>query len=99
MLSNLNPWVIDIHTIKPIDRALIKTLSKRCKYIVTAEDHNIVGGMGTAVSEVLAEEGWGGKLVRLGVQDVYGESGAPDELYEKYGFSAQKIAQRVMSLK
>lgn len=97
-LSKHTPWVVDIHTIKPIDRALIKTLARNCKHIVTAEDHNVVGGLGTAVSEVLAEEGWGGKLTRLGVQDTYGESGVPDELYEKYGFSANKIAQKIMSL-
>jgi transketolase len=97
-LSKLNPWVVDIHTIKPIDRALIKTLARNCKLIVTAEDHNIIGGLGTAVSEVLAEEGWNGKLVRLGVQDVYGESGLPDELYEKYGFSANKITEKVSRL-
>jgi len=90
--------VVDIHTIKPIDRALIKTLARNCKLIVTAEDHNIIGGLGTAVSEVLAEEGWNGKLVRLGVQDVYGESGLPDELYEKYGFSANKITEKVSRL-
>lgn len=98
ILSNLNPWIVDIHTIKPIDRTLVKSIAKNCKLIVTAEDHNIVGGLGTAVSEVLAEEGWGGKLVRLGVQDTYGESGAPDELYEKYGFSANQIATKVMNI-
>lgn len=97
-LKKLNPWVIDIHTIKPIDRPLLKRLASHCKHIVTVEDHNIVGGLGTAVCEVLAEEGWGGKLTRLGVQDTYGESGAPDELYEKYGFSANQITQKVMSL-
>lgn len=97
-LSHLNPWIVDIHTIKPIDRDLIKSLAKSCKLIVTTEDHNIVGGLGTAVSEVLAEEGWNGKLVRLGVQDTYGESGVPSELYEKYGFSANQIAQKVMAL-
>lgn len=97
-LSKINPWVVDIHTIKPIDRDLIKKLSSHCNHIITVEDHNIVGGLGTAVSEVLAEEGWNGKLVRLGVQDTYGESGAPDELYEKYGFSANKITQTVKSL-
>lgn len=98
ILSNLNPWIVDIHTIKPMDRTLVKSIAKNCKLIVTAEDHNIVGGLGTAVSEVLAEEGWGGKLVRLGVQDTYGESGAPDELYEKYGFSANQIATKVMNI-
>ncbi len=97
-LAHLNPWIVDIHTIKPIDRTLIKTLARNCKLIVTAEDHNVVGGLGTAISEVLAEEGWNGKLVRLGVQDTYGESGAPEQLYDKYGFSASKIAEKVMNL-
>ena len=97
-LTQFNPWVVDIHTIKPIDKALIKTLARNCKLIVSAEDHNIVGGLGTAIAEVLAEEGWSGKLVRLGVQDTYGESGLADELYEKYGFSAGKITKKVMSL-
>ena len=97
-LKKVNPWVVDIHTIKPIDRSLLKRLASQCKQIVTVEDHNVVGGLGTAVAEVLAEESWGGKLTRLGVQDTYGESGAPDELYEKYGFSANKITQKVMSL-
>ncbi len=97
-LTQFNPWVVDIHTIKPIDKALIKTLARNCKLIVSAEDHNIVGGLGTAIAEVLAEEGWSGKLVRLGVQDTYGESGLADELYEKYGFSAGKITEKVMSL-
>lgn len=97
-LKQFNPWVVDIHTIKPIDKALIKTLARNCKLIVSAEDHNIVGGLGTAIAEVLAEEGWSGKLVRLGVQDTYGESGLADELYEKHGFSAGKITKKVMSL-
>lgn len=94
-LSDLNPWVIDIHTIKPIDRALIKRLAASCKWIVTAEDHNVIGGLGTAVSEVLTEIGYGGKLLKIGVQDVYGESGTPEDLYEKFGFTAPKIASRI----
>lgn len=93
LADGLNPWVIDIHTIKPIDRALIKSLAHSCKVLITAEDHNIVGGLGTAVSEVLAEEGFSGRLIRLGVQDTYGESGVAEELYEKYGFSANQIAK------
>lgn len=94
-LSSLNPWVIDIHTIKPIDRALIGTLARVCKTVVTVEDHNVIGGLGTAVSEVLSEIGFSGKLIRLGVQDTYGESGPPDALYEKYGISASRIAERI----
>ena len=63
--------------------------------IVTVEDHKIIGGSGSAVAEVLAEEGYNGKLIRLGLQDTYGESGLGHELYEKYGLSAHKIVERV----
>lgn len=93
-ISNLEPWVIDMHTIKPIDKALVRTLADSCRLIVTAEDHNVVGGLGTAVAEVLAEEGYSGKLLRIGVQE-YGESGTAEALYEKYGLSASAISRRV----
>jgi transketolase len=98
-LAHLNPWVIDIHTIKPLDRALIRTLSASCTHIVTVEDHNIIGGLGSAVSEVLAEEGSKAKLTRIGVMDTYGESGVAKDLYEKYGISAHRIVEKVKSLK
>ena len=94
-LSDLNPWVVDMHTVKPIDRALVKSLAHKCKWIVTVEDHNIVGGLGTAVAEVLAEEGYAGRMLRIGIQDTYAESGSPEGLYEKYGLSGHKIAERV----
>jgi len=96
-LSDKKPWVIDFHTLKPIDSELLLTLSKQCSHIVTVEDHNVIGGLGTAVAERLAEFGFSGKLLRLGVQDTYGESGLPDELFEKYGFSANQIVKRVKS--
>jgi transketolase len=94
-LADRNPWVVDIHTVKPIDKDLLKTLAHECTHIVTVEDHNIIGGLGSAVAEVLSETGFQGKLLRLGVQDTYGESGLSDELFEKYGFSAHQIAQKV----
>lgn len=94
-LSELSPWVVDMHTLKPIDRALIRSLAHSCRCIVTVEDHNVIGGLGTAVAEVLAEEGYSGKLVRMGLQDTYGESGVPSELYDKYGLSAGAIVRRV----
>ncbi|NBX93905.1 MAG: transketolase family protein [Proteobacteria bacterium] len=97
-LASHQPWVVDMHTIKPIDGALLKTLSDSCRLIVTIEDHNVVGGLGTAVAESLAENGFSGKLLRLGVQDTYGESGLPHELYDKYGFSSQKIVSRVKEI-
>ncbi len=95
MLGNLNPWVVDMHTLKPIDRALIKSLGNSCRWIFTAEDHSTIGGLGTAVGTALAEMGAKARLVRIGLEDRYGESGTPAELYEKYGFTAEKLAARI----
>lgn len=94
-LAKFNPWVVDFSTLKPIDRETICRIAKKCRLIATVEDHNVIGGLGTAVAEVLAEEGFGGKLVRLGLQDIYGESGDPGELYEKYGLSAKAVTAQV----
>lgn len=88
--------VVNIHTIKPLDEELVTSLAKTHQHIVTVEDHNIIGGMGSAVSEVLAEEGSGTPLLRLGVQDIYGESGTGEALYEKYGLSATKIFEQTL---
>ncbi len=96
-LSNLNPWIVDFHTLKPIDAALIQKLGQECQQIFTVEDHNVIGGLGTAVAEVMAETGAKAKLVRLGLQDTYGESGDPAALYEKYGLSAKAIVNAVKS--
>jgi transketolase len=97
-LTGLSPWVVDMHTIKPIDRALVRSLAKQCKYIFTIEDHTVIGGLGSAVAEVLAEEGMNCKLVRIGLQDKYGESGDPKELYDKYGISAKSIVSKVREM-
>lgn len=96
-LSSLNPWLVDMPTIKPIDRTLIKNLATQCKWIVTVEDHNIIGGLGSAVAEVLAEEQGGAKLTRIGVMDTYGESGEAKDLYEKYGISANAVVRKIQS--
>ncbi len=90
-----SPTVVDFHTIKPIDKDLIKKVAESSKLIVTVEDHQVIGGLGTAVAEVMAELGSSCKLIRLGVQDTYGESGDPKALFEKYGFSANKIVEKV----
>ncbi len=94
-LSHVSPWVVDMHTIKPIDRALLKSLAHSCRYIMTVEDHTVIGGLGSAVAEVLAEEGFKGKLVRMGLQDTFGESGDPRELYAKYGIGAESLVTRI----
>lgn len=89
--EGISTTVVNIHTIKPLDESLVLELSKTHKTLVTVEDHNVIGGLGTAVAEVLASAGAGVKQLRLGVHDVYGESGSAEALYEKYGLSADKI--------
>jgi transketolase len=91
--------VVNIHTIKPLDVELVARLSKNVKNIFTAEDHNVIGGLGSAVAEVLAEQGLaaGSRLTRLGVQDTYGESGTPESLYKKHGLDADGLARSIKS--
>lgn len=88
--------VINIHTIKPIDKDLIIENAKKFGKVFTAEDHNIIGGLGSAVSEVLAEN-YPAKVIRIGLPDVFGESGTPEELYKKFKFDGQSIAQTIKS--
>lgn len=88
--------VINIHTIKPIDTELIIKAAKECGIVFTAEDHNIIGGLGSAVAEVLAEN-YPTKIVRIGLPDVFGESGTPEALYRKFGFDAEGITKTVES--
>lgn len=93
--------VIDMSTIKPIDRELIVEWAKKTGAIVTAEEHNIIGGLGSAVAEVLVEEALV-PMERVGIEDVFGESGTGGELVEKYRLTAEHIvekAKRVMARK
>lgn len=89
--------VIDMHTIKPIDKDIIIKAARETKGIVTAEEHSIFGGLGSAVAEVISQE-CPTKLRIIGVQDTFGESGKPDELLEKYGLTSKEIAEAVRSL-
>lgn len=85
--------VIDMSTIKPIDRELIVEWAKKTGAIVTAEEHNVIGGLGSAVAEVLVEEA----LVPMecvGIEDVFGESGTGGELVEKYRLTAEHIVEK-----
>ncbi len=86
--------LIDMHTIKPIDADLIIKAANETKAIVTAEEHSIIGGLGSAVAEVVAENA-PVKVVRVGVKDTFGESGKPDELMEAYGLKAKNIIEAV----
>ena len=92
--EGINVRVINMSTIKPIDRELIVKAAKETKAIVTAEEHSIIGGLGSAVSEVVSEE-CPVIVKKVGVKDVFGESGTPAELLEKYGLTAKHIAESV----
>ena len=95
--DKIDAYVANIHTIKPIDKKLIINLAKKTNCVITAEDHNIIGGLGSAVAEVLGEN-YPCRMLRIGMQDRYGESGKPDELYEKYGLSARHVAMKVKEI-
>ena len=92
--DGISAGVVNIHTIKPIDAAAIRTYSRATGHIITVEDHNIIGGLGSAVAEVMAENGEG-KLTRHGLHDLFGESGAPEDLYRKYRLDTPGIASVV----
>ena len=89
--------VIDIHTIKPIDKDIIIKAAYETKGIVTAEEHSIIGGLGGAVSEVISEK-CPTKVLRVGVKDVFGKSGAASELLKEYGLTAENIIERVREI-
>ena len=90
--KGLNATVVDMHTIKPLDQDLIERLASDCGAIVTAEDHNIIGGLGGSVAEFLSSTN-PTPLERVGVKDRFGESGQADEMLELMEISAPYIAE------
>mgnify|MGYP003978496231 CR=1 FL=1 len=95
--ENISAMVINSHTIKPLDKKTIIQAAKKCKAVITVEEAQITGGLGGAVAECLAEN-YPTKMKRVGVKDHYGESGEPDELLKKFGFSAKHIAAAAKKL-
>jgi len=91
--EGIDAGVINIHTIKPIDSELIINAAKISGAVVTAEEHNIIGGLGSAVCEVLSEA-CPVPVMRVGVKDSYGRSGKVPELLEMYGLTAANIAEK-----
>ncbi len=86
--------VINIHTIKPLDADLIAASAKKTGRVVTVEEHSIIGGLGGAVAEALAEKA-PTKMLRIGVNDTFGESGPAKALIEKYGLDAKSIYEKI----
>jgi transketolase len=91
--------VVNVPSIKPLDYAGVASWAKRVPLIVTVEDHSVLGGMGGAIAEAVADVGGGARVYRHGLQDVFGESGTPEALYEKFelddkGITAVVLRQR-----
>ena len=89
--EGINATVVDMHTLKPIDGELIDSLVAQCGALVTAEDHNVIGGLGSAVAEYIVANSFA-PLEMVGVPDRFGESGQADEMLEVMGISAPYIA-------
>jgi len=92
--SWLDPTIINIHTIKPLDEELIVKYASQSYLVVSLEEHNTIGGLGSAISEVLARR-CPRKQLFIGVEDKFGESGKIPQLLDKYGLSAKKIVEKV----
>lgn len=86
--------VVDIHTIKPIDKEIITKSAKETNKIITIEDHNIIGGLGTAVCEVLSED-YPKKVVRMGIKDEFGTSGKAEELMKYFKITSKDIVEEI----
>ncbi|MCD5414681.1 MAG: transketolase family protein [Clostridiales bacterium] len=95
--QGINAGVVNIHTIKPIDKELIIKKAKETGAMVTVEEHNIIGGLGSAVAEVLIEN-HPVIMRRIGINDTFGESGKPKDLLEKYKLTANEIVKSTKEL-
>lgn len=92
--DNIDAGVINMSTVKPLDFKTLLTASKTCRLIVTAEEHSIIGGLGSAVSEFLSENN-PTKMVRVGLKDDFGCSGTPEELLKFYGLTSENIVKTI----
>lgn len=95
--EGISAAVVNVHTIKPIDRETVLTWAKKCGKVITVEEHSIIGGLGDAVADVLIGNG-DFKFKKIGVEDRFGQSGTPAALLEEYGLTAKHIAEAAKNL-
>jgi len=93
--KGVNVRVVDIYSIKPIDKETIVKCAKETRKIITIEDHSVIGGLGSAISDVLTEE-YPKKIVKIGVQDTFGKSGSVKDLMNLYGITKEHIIEEVI---
>ena len=91
--KGINVRVVDVHTIKPIDEEIIIKCAKETKRLISVEDHNVIGGLGTAIADVLAEK-YPTKLEKIGIQDTFGKSGKAEELMHYFGIDKEGIVNK-----
>ena len=96
--QNIKARVINMHTIKPIDRDIVIKAAEETGRIITIEDHNIIGGLGSAVAEILAEEGFGIPFKRIGIKDIFTTIGTQEELWKEYEMDALNIGKTALEL-
>ena len=92
--DGIDAMIVNIHTIKPLDEELVVEAAKKCGKVVTVEEHSVIGGLGSAVCDVLCENA-PTPVLKIGVNDVYGESGPAVQLLAKYGLDAEGIYKKV----
>ncbi|MDR3356470.1 MAG: transketolase family protein [Spirochaetaceae bacterium] len=96
--DGIDAGVVDVLTLKPIDSAAILGEAAKVKAVLSAENHQIAGGLGSAVAEILAENGFRGRFVRIGINDEFGEVGTQDYLVKRFGLNAETLAKRAKAL-
>lgn len=92
--EGINAEVINIHTIKPLDEAAILTSAKKTGKVVTVEEHSVIGGLGSAVADVVSAKN-AAKVLKIGVQDIFGQSGSGMELIKEYGLNSESILKKI----
>ena len=92
--DGIDAKVINIHTIKPLDEELVVAAAKETGKVVTVEEHSVIGGLGSAVCDVLSEQA-PAKVLKIGINDVFGESGPAAELLVKYGLDTESIYKKI----
>ena len=92
--DGIDAKIINIHTIKPLDKELVIAAAEECGKVVTVEEHSVIGGLGSAVCDVLSEK-VPTQVMKIGINDVYGESGPAAELLVKYGLDTDSIYERI----
>jgi transketolase len=96
--EGISAGVLDMHTIKPLDKESILRVAYKAGNVVTVEDHSVNGGLGGAVAEVLCEAGYHGKFKRVAMPDTFSVLGDPDEIYKFYGMDRTGIAEQIRSM-